>query len=179
MQHQIAIIKTIFGLRIEGDEMIFFLAGSGHHADIVTTNQRIQTRNPSQRRFRCNKPELSIFAQCIFHARFDADADFNFTQIFAEVDILYCAHFNALITNGRASGHNAVRRHEVNGHGIAAIFIAPPDQPTCNHQCDQRQQPERRDTTFCFNLRFSLRSGRFLTHVHPKVIGCPAIPQQE
>ena len=35
------------------------------------------------------------------------------------------------------------------------------------------------NTAFIFNLRFSRRSGRFLTHVHPKVSGCPAIPQQE
>ena len=48
MQHQIAIIQAIFRLRIEGDEMIFRLAGSGHHADIVAANQRIQTRNPGQ-----------------------------------------------------------------------------------------------------------------------------------
>ena len=67
MQHQIAIIQTVFGLRVEGNKMIFFLAGSGHHADIVTTNQRIQTRNSGQRRFRRDQPELGIFAQCIFH----------------------------------------------------------------------------------------------------------------
>ena len=60
------------------------LALAGHHADIVAANQRIQTRNPSQRRLRRDQPELRFAAQRVLHVRFNADPHLNFVQPFSE-----------------------------------------------------------------------------------------------
>ena len=80
-----------------------------------------------------HQPELSLFAQRIFHIGLDADLDFNLTKIVAEADILHCSDFNALITNRRTARDNTIRRHKVDGDGITPVLITVPNQPTGNH----------------------------------------------
>ena len=179
MDHQIAVIQPIFRLGIQRNKVILWLTFAGHHADIVTAHKRIQPGNAGQGGFRRDQPELRFGAQGILHIRLNARPDLDFVQPFAKGNILHGTHFHPLEANGGTSGDNAVRRLEINRDGTSAIFIARPDKPACDHQRDDRQQPEWRNAAFCFNSRFSRRSGRFLTHVRPKVSGCPAIPLQE
>ena len=179
MNHQIAVIEAVFGLRIQSHKVILRFAFAGHHADIVTADERIQTGNTGQRGFWRHQPELRFAAQGILHVRFNTDPHLNLVQPFSKGDILNRTHFNPLEAYGGSPGDDAVGGLEINGDGTAAILIACPDKPACNHQGDDGQQPEWRNAAFCFNSRFSRRSGGFLTHVHPKVSGYPAIPQQE
>ncbi|MPN04518.1 hypothetical protein SDC9_151759 [bioreactor metagenome] len=62
MYHQIAVIQPIFRLGVEGDEMILLFTFTGHHADIIAADQRIEARDACERRFRRHQPELRLFA---------------------------------------------------------------------------------------------------------------------
>jgi hypothetical protein len=135
MDHQIAVIEAVFGLRIEGDKVILRLAFTGHHADIVTAHQRIQPGNAGQRGFRRDQPELRFAAQRILHVGFNAGPHLNFVQPFsARYPEPY--PLQPLEANGRSPGDDAVGGLEINGDGTTAIFIARPDKPACNHQGD-------------------------------------------
>ena len=127
MDHKITIIQPIFGLGIEGDKVILLFTFTWHHADIVSADQRIQPGNTCQRSFWRHQPELRLFAQRIFHIGLDADLHFNLTQIVAQTDILHRSDFNALIANRCATRNNAIRRHKIDGDGIASILITPPN----------------------------------------------------
>ncbi len=179
MDHQIAVIETVFGLGIQRNKVILGLTFARHHADIVTAHKRIQPGDTGQRGFRRHQPELRFAAQGILHVRFDTDPHLDLVQPFSKGDVLNRTDFNPLEANRGSPGNDAVSGLEIDGHSASAIFIARPDKPACNHQRDDRQQPEWRNAAFSFNSRFSRRSGGFLTHVHPKVSGYPAIPQQE
>src|SRR5699024_2654455 len=96
-------------------------------------DEGVQPGDTCQRCFWRHQPELSLFAQRIFHIGLDADLDFNLTKIVAEADILYCSDFNALITNRRTAWNNTIRRHKVDGDGITPVLITVPNQPTGNH----------------------------------------------
>ncbi|MNV68996.1 hypothetical protein D3C71_1618750 [compost metagenome] len=54
MDHQIAVVQPVFGLSVQGGEMLLRLTFSGHHADIVAANQRVQPGNSRQRGFGCH-----------------------------------------------------------------------------------------------------------------------------
>ena len=127
MDHQIAIVKPVFRLRVEGGKVIFWLAFARHHADIVTPDQRIQPGDARQRGFRRHQPELGLIAQGIFHIGFDAGANLDFIQVLVQGNILDGAHLNPLKTDGRSACNDAVGALEVNGDGIAAILVAGPD----------------------------------------------------
>ncbi len=159
--------------------MIFGLTFARHHANVVPAHQRIQPGDPRQRGFWGDQPELGLFAQGIFHIAFDAGGNLYLTQIFTEANILDGADLDPLITDRRPPRHNAVSGLEIDGNRRSAVVKAGPDEPGGNQQRDDRQQPEWRNTAFSFYSGFSLRSGRFLTHVRPKVSGCPAIQLQE
>ena len=133
MDHQIAIVQPIFRLGIECDKVILLFTFTRHHADIVPTDEGVQPGDTCQRCFWRHQPELSLFAQRIFHIGLDADLDFNLTKIVAEADILHCSDFNALITNRRTAWNNTIRRHKVDGDGITPVLITVPNQPTSNH----------------------------------------------
>ncbi len=179
VDHQLAVVDTVFWLSVEGDEVIFGFALARHHADIVPAHQRIEARHAGQRGFRRDQPELRIFAQRLFHIALDAGGNFNLAQVFTETNILDGTDFHPLIADRRPPRHDAVSRLEIDSDRRSAVVKAGPDEPGGNQQRDDRQQPEWRDTTFGFYSGFSLRSGRFLTHVRPKVSGCPAIQLQE
>ena len=72
MNHQLAVIDVILRLGVESDKVILRLALTGHHADIVAANQRIEARHAGKRSFRRHQPELRLLAQRIFHIAFDA-----------------------------------------------------------------------------------------------------------
>ena len=76
--------------------MILRFAFAGHHADIVTADERIQTGNTGQRGFWRHQPELRFAAQGILHVRFNADPHLNLVQPFSKGDILNRTHFNPL-----------------------------------------------------------------------------------
>ena len=84
MDHQIAVIETVFWLRIQRDKVILRFALAWHHTDVVTANQRIQPRDTRQRRLRRDQPELRFAAQRVLHVRFNADPHLNFVQPFSE-----------------------------------------------------------------------------------------------
>ena len=119
--------------------MIPRLAFTGHHADIVTADQRIQSGYPGERGFWRHQPELGLFTQRVVHVAFDAGANFNFAAVAGQADILHRTYLNALETDRRAAGDNTIRRHKVDGNGGAPIFVAIPDKPAGNHQRDDRQ----------------------------------------
>ena len=133
MDHQIAIVQSIFRLGIECDKVILLFTFTWHHADIVTTDEGVQPGDTCQRGLWRHQPELCLFAQRIFHIRLDADLDFNLTKIVAQADILHSSDFNALITNRGAARDNTIRRHKVDGDGITPVLITIPNQPTGNH----------------------------------------------
>ena len=178
MNHQLAVIDVVFRLGIEGDKVILGLTLAGHHADIVTAHQRIQAGHAGERSLRRYQPELRLLAQRIFHIALDAGGNLNFAQIFTQRDVLHRTDFYPLIADRRAARNDTVSGLEVDNDRCTAILVAGPYQPAGNQQRDDRQQPKWRDTAFSFNFGFSRRSGRFLTHVRPKVSGCPAIQQQ-
>ena len=133
MDHQIAIVQSIFRLGIECDKVILLFTFTWHHADIVTTDEGVQPGDTCQRGLWRHQPELCLFAQRIFHIGLDADLDFNLTKIVAQADILHSSDFNALITNRRTAWNNTIRRHKVDGDGITPVLITVPNQPTGNH----------------------------------------------
>ena len=67
MDHQIAVVKAVLGLCIQGNKVILRFTFTWHHTDIVTAHQRIQTGNTRQRGLRRNQPELRFAAQGILH----------------------------------------------------------------------------------------------------------------
>ncbi len=156
MDHQLAGIEAVFRLCIKRPKVVARLAFARHHADIVTAHQRVQPGNARQRGFRRDEPELRLVAQGVFHVILDTDRHLDFIQIFAQANILYGADFDALIAHRRAPGDDPVGRHKVDSDGGASLFIRGPDKPARYQQCDNGQDPERRDATFCFNSRFSL-----------------------
>ena len=178
MNHQFAVVDTVFRLSIQSDEMIFRFAFARHHTDIVTAHQRIQPGNAGQRGFWRHQPELGIFAQRVFHIALHAGGNFNLAEVLTQRDILYRTNLYPLIADRGTSRNNPVCGLEIDGNRRSPTFKAGPDEPSGNHQRDDRQQPEWRDTAFGFYFGFSRRSGRFLTHVRPKVSGCPAIQLQ-
>lgn len=140
MQHQIAIIQTVFGLRVEGSKMIFFLAGAGHHADIVTATNASRPETPASDAFGVTSQNWVSLRSASFMLDLMLTRTSILRRSLLRLNILHRARFNALITSGRASWYNAVRGHEVNGYGIAAIFIASPIAIPANRQRNERQR---------------------------------------
>ena len=129
MNHQLAVVQTIFGLCIERSEAFARFTFTWHHADIVTANQRIEAGDAGKRGFWGYQPELGFSPKRIFHIAFDTGANLDFAAVAGKTNILYRADLNPLVAHRCAAGDNTVRRHKVDGDSGPPVFIAIPDKP--------------------------------------------------
>ncbi|STL92697.1 Uncharacterised protein [Escherichia coli] len=74
VDHQIAIVQSIISVGYRGaTKVILLFTFTWHHADIVTHRRGRPARRHLPTMLLASQPELSLFAQRIFHIGLDAD----------------------------------------------------------------------------------------------------------